>query len=465
MSNHPYGLRGDPFAPPATLSPKDASRLIRRRVRAFNGDGGTLFPIETSDLIHELTGGVPDAILELAGRAMRVAAAEGAPAVSPSHVRAALATAPDAAEVAPVSAVDVAVAPTPPDRETERAARAIDALIEAADEAAGDVTAAVPADDVGAEEAQGMEAAPEDGDVVVARSDAGDAEVIASFEDDDDLPPFVPASIALPTRPSENLDEGEREWVSRFISGSGAGPVVGEGDPVVDASTSHEVPPGSTSPPPARRAPAGAGARPTASVRVVPAPRRKPRPQAPRKRRRSGSQGVLIAVGAVCVVAFVVRMSLRESLVPPGAAPARPTPTSAPMVEPPASPPGLADDESAPAVAPARPAPVAREPAPARTVPAPTSKSGPRTMGESRPAPTQTAPASTPPPKPGPAPVESARPAEPAVKYDGRPSHACLIARWNGDRVILDTRRHARSLGRSESGHCLDTSRPTWALV
>src|SRR6185436_11725043 len=87
MSSHPYGLRGDPFASPATLSAKDASRLIRRRVRAFNGDGGVLFPIDTCDLIHESAGGVPDAMLALAGRAMRIAADAGAPAVLPAHVR------------------------------------------------------------------------------------------------------------------------------------------------------------------------------------------------------------------------------------------------------------------------------------------------------------------------------------------------------------------------------------------
>lgn len=150
MSNHPYGLRGDPFASPATLSAKESSRLIRRRVRAFNGDGGTLFPIETCDLIHEVADGVPDRMLDLAGSALRLAASEGAPAVSTAHVRAA-AEAVKAKDDAPIRiASPEELAAPPPHAETW--------------------------------------------------SDAAD----------DDIPPLPMAGFTLPSRPSENLDRDER---------------------------------------------------------------------------------------------------------------------------------------------------------------------------------------------------------------------------------------------------------------
>ena len=383
MSNHPYGLRGDPFAPPATLSAKDASRLIRRRVRAFNGDGGALFPIETSDLIHELAGGVPDAILDLAGKAMRVAAAEGAPAVSPAHVRGASVMTPDVSSEEPATTAVAAAPQAPPDLEAARAVQAIDALIEAAEGAVRDEPTLLPYHDLPAGEAQAIDAGPDGNDGAVATSDAGEGQLDASFEDDD-LPPFIPASIALPSQPSENLDPGAREWVSRFIATSGSGPVAGA---VVTphAHTPHEGTPVTTSPQAARPAPATAGPRSMpAGARATPGPRRRPRPPAPRKRRRSGNQGVLIAVAAVCIIVFVVRMSVRGNLAPPGAGPARPTPTSAPMVEPTASAPRPAASEPAHTVAPARKSAEVREPATAvrpperkEIVPAPSLPSGP----------------------------------------------------------------------------------------
>ncbi|MGH7731139.1 MAG: hypothetical protein ACRENJ_07805, partial [Candidatus Eiseniibacteriota bacterium] len=209
MSNHPYGLRGDPFASPATLSAKDASRLIRRRVRAFNGDGGALFPIPTCDQIHELAGGIPDAMLELAGSALRIAAAEGAPAVSPDHVRRAVASAPTA-EAAP--------APAPAARGAKRAGRASSAPAEADIEADGETPgdeAAIRPDAEALVPAASVEVAAEDEPAAAA----------IDF-DDPDLPPFHPATIALPTQPSENLDPGARDWVSRFIPASGAAPAV-----------------------------------------------------------------------------------------------------------------------------------------------------------------------------------------------------------------------------------------------
>ena len=83
MSELSLGLRADPFVPPATLSAKEASRLIRRRIRACNGDGGLLFPIDACDAIHAAANGVPDAVLMLAGRALAIAAADKARCVTP----------------------------------------------------------------------------------------------------------------------------------------------------------------------------------------------------------------------------------------------------------------------------------------------------------------------------------------------------------------------------------------------
>lgn len=351
MSNHPYGLRGDPFSSPATLSPKDASRLIRRRVRAFNGDGGALFPIDTCDLIHELAGGIPDAMLQLAGKAMHIAAAEGSPAVLTDHVRKAAEAAPHEAGVAPAAP---AVASTPEARGTERAARALDALIEAAEDAVRGRTttpseAGTPIED----------RPPQPATRSSAEADAEEETAMAAIDfDDPDLPPFQPATFALPTQPSENLDPDARDWVSRFIPPAGAAPVAGEASRVARAPIHHEVTP--TSAPP--RASGGAPALAPAFAALR--PRRASRPHGPRRRRRSGSQGLLIAVAALCVVAFIVRMSLRGSLVPPTAGPAPPSPTSAPAVDRPADVPDAATTSRAPVVrdpAPANP-PASRDP-------------------------------------------------------------------------------------------------------
>jgi sporulation related protein len=310
MSNHPFGLRGDPFASPATLSAKDASRLIRRRVRAFNGDGGALFPIDTCDLIHELAGGVPDAMLALAGAGLRNAAEEGATAVSPAHVRKAVEQAPDVAGAAPAIAPET---PAPPDPGTERAARAIDALIEAADEA----------------ERESLPETVDDGGPVESEEAP-----VAWADDDDDLPPFQPAAFALPSRPSENLDPNARDWVSRFISTSATDTAARETVRVSSARTQHEATAETTAPPASRSGPRSPAAeRAPAPAYASPPRRRKPRSHAPRRRRRSGGPGILIAVAALCIIAFVVRMSTRGSLVLPGGGPERPTPTSAPAVE------------------------------------------------------------------------------------------------------------------------------------
>jgi septal ring-binding cell division protein DamX len=87
MSDHPLGLSADPFASTPTLSAEEASHLIQRLVWAYGGDGAALFPLATCAEIHRLARGHLEAIGDLAGKAMRAAAAEDAPAVSPVHVR------------------------------------------------------------------------------------------------------------------------------------------------------------------------------------------------------------------------------------------------------------------------------------------------------------------------------------------------------------------------------------------
>lgn len=361
MSSHPYGLRGDPFASPATLSAKDASRLIRRRVRAFNGDGGTLFPIATCDLIHEVAGGIPDAMLDLAGRAMHIAAAAGAPAVTPAHVRQA------AGSAGGEAATDAPEAARP-------AATTRDDADDGGDgDAGGEPDAMTEADDVVRTRAEIPTRAE-----IAARAQAALAweESPAIADDDPDLPAFHPAAFALPNQPSEKLDPDARDWVSRFIVPSagvahrpdesswptqtaGARPAAGarKGRPRAAATTTTRTP-----------APAPVGdddavERALAVAYGHAAPRRASHPR-PRRRRHSGSQGLLIGIAALCAVAFIVRMSLRGSLLPPGSEPPRPVETSARPAEPQSSAP-----ESPPTGSPRRAA-AEREPAPPTSAPA-----------------------------------------------------------------------------------------------
>jgi hypothetical protein len=321
MSSHPYGLRGDPFASPATLSAKDASRLIRRRVRAFNGDGGTLFPIASCDLIHELAGGIPDAMLELAGQAMSIAAAAGAPAVSPAHVRQAAGNAVDAVTAeAPRGSRASAVATDRPD-----AGASVDAEADAEADDEIQTRAEIPT------RAQ-----------IAARAQAALQweEEPAIADDDPELPAFHPAPFALPSEPSEALDPDSRDWVSRFIvPAPGAGLHTGEASRVARAQSVPDRKAGSA---PKRRAVPAPSLEPapsTAAAGTAPpiaysrsSPGRRGRPRAHRRRRHSGGQGLLIAIAAVCVIAFVVRMSLRGNLVPPTSDNASPLPTSAPAI-------------------------------------------------------------------------------------------------------------------------------------
>ncbi|HKQ58477.1 MAG TPA: hypothetical protein VJY35_11470, partial [Candidatus Eisenbacteria bacterium] len=205
MSNYLYGLRQDPFSSPATLSAKEASRLIRRRVGAFGGDGGALFPIATCDEIHRVTGGLPDAILELAGRALQLAAAAGATSVSIEHVH-------------------EAQAAQPVNTGTETPAPHDDAVED-------DDASTTPAGDEEVEEAQVEEEQVEE---------AAIEEEPTIADDDDELPPFRPASFMLPTEPNQNLNSDAQEWVARFIPSQMPRPAMSEAARGARSRTSSE---------------------------------------------------------------------------------------------------------------------------------------------------------------------------------------------------------------------------------
>ena len=344
MSNHPFGLRGDPFASPATLSAKDSSRLIRRRVRAFNGDGGALFPIETCDLIHELAGGVPDRMLELAGSALRLAASENASTVSLAHVRAAWDTfaTPDEPPVPRMAADEPPVLRTTPVKSV-----AIQTHTETCLDAVGD-----------------------------------------------DIPPMPMAGFMLPSRPSENLDRDERDWVLRFIPPAGPAPAAERFPRNPSATPRRETPA-----PVSAAAPVPVVEDPSDLVQVAPSPSRRS-PQRVARRRKSNGRGLVYAFAVVCIVGFVVRLSLRGDL-------RLPWPDAA-----------LSVTASAPAIAPSTEAlrPTAPPSASPVSAPADPDGIGPTTAGEPVPTLAQgpvAAPAIVPPAPESPAPAPTASPAAP----------------------------------------------------
>ena len=324
MSNHPFGLRGDPFVPPATLSAKEASRLIRRRVRACNGDGGLLYPIDTCDAIHSLAHGVPDQVLALAGRALAVAAAAGARAVSPAHVK---------------QAAEAALAAATPEPGAEEPART----------KAAEPLAPEPAHEPAPEPIQAQDE-PEDADEPAWEPafEPAHESIQALDELDDDLPPFRPASVALPTSPSEDLPQEAREWVSRFISGQPPAAPAAAVAPATMATTatpvarkpSRKTPRVPIAPEPPAPAPARAQVtrQPAPPERVAeaayaaPPPRRgaRPRPGHRRQNRSLPVIGVLVVVG---VLAVVLRYSTPERLATPDAKSRRSVRTSAPANE------------------------------------------------------------------------------------------------------------------------------------
>jgi len=330
MSNYPFGLRGDPFVPPATLSAKEASRLIRRRIRACNGDGGLLFPIDTCDTIHALAAGVPDAVLVLAGKALAIAAADKARAVSPAHVRqaaesvaipatgGAATTGAPAAMPAESASTSESQPPAPGGRQDRS---------DEEDDEDDEPRAAQPA----ARESQAPPVAPDPAPVeaeieapaLVHDAESVTAEAGASFSDLDDLPPFRPASVALPTRPSEDLPMEAREWVSRFIPNQPGTPAVAESDaPRAGSAPSGKAPSGKASSRKRGAVPAPEAEEPASLERLAaltgpPPPRRGARPRAGR---RSNSSRVLVgALGMVAVLAIVIRYSTPGHLARPDA--------------------------------------------------------------------------------------------------------------------------------------------------
>jgi len=370
MSNYPFGLRGDPFVPPATLSAKEASRLIRRRIRACNGDGGLLFPIDACDAIHAAARGVPEAILMLAGCSLAIAAADKARCVTPAHVK-------RAAEEAPV-AVAAAPAPASAPAEPDLPAPAVEpqsALEEAQAEAA---PAAVPERTSEPEARAGKQArtpqpapqpvdagedADEDDEAVVeaVAEVATAAPGIESFDyADSDLPPFRPASVALPTRPSEDLPQEAREWVSRFIPSQPGPPPAAQSDaPRTAADAEGPAPPRAatkgSSKSKSKPAKSKAPEKPRPLIQVpeldddIPSPasmgrlaevyaprtppaRRAPRPSGPR---RSNTSRALVGVmGVVALLAVVLRYSTPGHLATPDGDSSRPVRTATRASEP-----------------------------------------------------------------------------------------------------------------------------------
>lgn len=343
MSNHPFGLRGDPFVPPATLSAKEASRLIRRRVRACNGDGGLLFPIDTCDEIHACARGVPDRVLDLASRALRIAGAAGTAAVRPTHVKqaaeeaTAAATATRAAQaveealtasppVAPPVAMreaepSPAAVAVPPERDEpedddEEASAAADAVpVPAAREATpappAIMTPSAPPRTLTRAERRAARRRSAASVTPAAAHAAAPARPVVEIPDeiDSDVPPFRPASVALPTRPSEGLPEEAREWVSRFIPSQGSGPAAGayvwdlaeeERETVLAAAPS---------------APSRTAAPMPVAARAVPASRRAGRPL-PWQRRQNTSRALVAVAAVVGLMAVVMRYSTREHIAP-----------------------------------------------------------------------------------------------------------------------------------------------------
>jgi len=245
MSDLPFGLSADPFALPATLTAEQTARLIENRVRACGGDPVALFPAETCAEIHRHAHGVTGAVCDLAGKAMRLAAAAGVSSVSPEHVRAAAEPTAergdqaDVVETTPAPAHMAAAAPEaavaasnvvgPPDPAPDEAVPDDAALDDAVAEDAVPVGAV--AEDAAAEDAAPDDALPDD-----------------TLPDDiPDLPAMPPGAFALPSEPSKDLAPNAQAWVSRFISTEGAGAPIKPAarivhPPAVDAADPHALP-------------------------------------------------------------------------------------------------------------------------------------------------------------------------------------------------------------------------------
>lgn len=323
MSDHPLGLNADPFASPPTLSAEETSHLIQRLVRACGGDGAAIFPLATCTEIHRWAGGRLDDISDLAGMAMRAAAAEGAGSVSPAHVRLALGA---------TTAVEES---EPSDAATERR----------------------------------------------RLSDAAAAPTAADLIDDvPDLPENPLGSFVLPSAPSQDLAPDTRDWVSRFIPSDGpqvahvAAPMISR-TPMAHDTTAVGAP-----------ASPGGGNRRTTGLSPAPGPPASPRASARSRRRRSRTHrwsttervvaASVAAIAVVCLAAIGLRQLPRGTSHPAAPEPKQILPASRPA-------PGSISDT--PGSAPARrPSPARARPgtspiagAPASVAPADSSPTTP----------------------------------------------------------------------------------------
>jgi hypothetical protein len=275
MSIHRLALHEDPFTVPATLSVEEASHFIQRRVSACGGDGAVLFPPETCAEIHQHARGLPDAICDLAGRAMRTAAAAGAPAVLPTHVRVAAGMAGDhdarKGDAAP-SSVGASTSGAAPNSDPAAGAPAITA----------DSTAGTPA-----------------------------AAADLAIDDVPDLPPFIDSGIALPSMPSESLAPDARAWVSRFMPAELPDPPRGASSWIADPPTIHDATSASPPSPVLAR-----GASPPAPAPSSPGPGTRRR--RPRRRWEAATGGIAATAVIVCLVLVVGRQYPRTNLPPAG---------------------------------------------------------------------------------------------------------------------------------------------------
>jgi type II secretory pathway predicted ATPase ExeA len=94
------------------LDREETAQYIHHRVVAAGGDAARIFPGDTCQAVHDVTNGVPREINQICAQAMIDAFVEGAPAVTPAHVRAAAQEA-SFQSVLPAAETDPRLAPLP----------------------------------------------------------------------------------------------------------------------------------------------------------------------------------------------------------------------------------------------------------------------------------------------------------------------------------------------------------------
>jgi cell division septation protein DedD len=310
---------------------------------------------------------VPERVLDLASRSLRIAAESGASAVRPSHVKqaaeqaaAGTAAAPPKQEAAPPApAMPEAAAVTLPDGHDEEEDDDVDVdrppamqEVAATDSAPEAPATSPPARKLSRAQRRAARRRSAATEAAAARTGTAPAaqattparpEIVADDDLDSDLPPFQPASVALPTKPSDNLPEDAKEWVSRFIPPPTTGPagVAPEG-----ARVAHHLSLPDDEPEPVRAPAAKRGSatpsQPTAEEAPAPrTPRRQPAipaPPAPRRRHRSGNRqnitrAVVAAVSVLGLMAVVLRYSTRDQLAQRGGDSSRAARAGAPARE------------------------------------------------------------------------------------------------------------------------------------